>query len=123
MTLEDKIKVMQAAASGSPIECSFRQLGKWHDTFDPAWNWSSCDYRVKKHVPDQLDWSQVNSLYNYHIRTSIPGRGAFSCNRPTLASDGVWWFSGHSIEYDTSLLSSFKKGSAPWQESLICRHS
>ena len=48
-TLNEMIAVMQAAAEGKDIECSGKYLKEklWRKTSNPAWNWSSYDYRVK----------------------------------------------------------------------------
>jgi hypothetical protein len=49
---QEKIKVMQAHVEGKTIEyrylSPFSWNGQWEVVKDPAWNWHSCEYRVKK---------------------------------------------------------------------------
>lgn len=49
MTVLDRmIAVMQAHRDGKLIEVTVKSNNKWEPCANPAWNWNSCDYRVKK---------------------------------------------------------------------------
>lgn len=46
--IEKMVEVMQAAQEGQRIECRLKDSGEeWCELQDLAWNWGTCDYRVK----------------------------------------------------------------------------
>lgn len=68
-TLEQKIKVMQAALAGAEIEMVESEEFPWEDVAKPDFNWSDYDYRIKpenKQVP--YDFSDAESLIGRKIK-------------------------------------------------------
>lgn len=62
-TLEQKIKIMQAALAGAEIEMVESEEFPWEDVAKPDFNWSDYDYRIKpenKQVP--YDHNDIPSL-------------------------------------------------------------
>ena len=62
-TLEQKIKIMQAALAGAEIEMVESEEFPWEDVAKPDFNWSDYDYRIKpenKQVPyDSEDFEKI----------------------------------------------------------------
>lgn len=52
--LKEKIKVMQAALDGKPIQLFFTDTMTWIDCDTPQWNWGGKEYRVKPPKPVDL---------------------------------------------------------------------
>ena len=68
-TLEQKIKVMQAALAGAEIEMVESEEFPWEDVAKPDFNWSDYDYRIKpenKQVP--YDFSDAESLIGRKVK-------------------------------------------------------
>lgn len=82
-TLEGKIAVMQAAASGAPIQyanksrdgvAGQRARGPWEDVsvlYGPAWDWSNHDYRVKELNENEIAIVQYKHYAGGEVRTCI----------------------------------------------------
>ena len=68
-TLEQKIKVMQAALAGAEIEMVESEEFPWEDVAKPDFNWSDYAYRIKpenKQVP--YDFSDAESLIGRKVK-------------------------------------------------------
>ena len=68
-TLEQKIKIMQAALAGAEIEMVESEEFPWEDVAKPDFNWSDYDYRIKpenKQVP--YDFSDAESLIGRKVK-------------------------------------------------------
>jgi len=80
MSLEDKIKVMQAFADGKTIESKrdFCQLN-WVVNLSPRWNWEVEQYRIKKDVIEPVKATKselkvVNTFINKIIKDNFDGK-------------------------------------------------
>lgn len=81
MNTADKIKVMQAYLEGEEIEFRRNDEGEWK-TGEPAWNWVSCNYRVKERdysldilwelIEDEWKWAAMDGNGRVFIYTEKP---------------------------------------------------
>jgi hypothetical protein len=60
MTLEEKLTVMELAWAGAAVQSRFRSLDaytnshtEWVDVYNPKWDWSRFDYRIKPKEPKE----------------------------------------------------------------------
>ena len=70
-TLEEKIKIMQAALDGKQIEITNGQ-DPWEKIISPDWNWTNFDYRIKpenKQVP--FDFSDEEILFGRKVKNKV----------------------------------------------------
>jgi hypothetical protein len=74
--------------------------------------------RTKPTIPMSFDWSAVNSKYKY-AATDKRGPSYVFEEEPTIGTD--CWQSRGGIAKVDKILSSFKRGTVPWDESLIER--
>lgn len=116
--VEKQVKVMQAYLDGKDIEYRYRGDNKdWVDIQEPSWNWHICDYRVKKaFTMPSINWDQVSDKYNY-LAIDMDGNAYLYKIQPT--KNNYEWY--HSSVVGVSH-SSFQRGDAPWDESLISRY-
>ena len=123
-TLEEKIKVMQAALEGKPIEF----LGSCDDwrpmnTACAVWNWYSCDYRIALGHPDEIDWSAIEENWKYMARDK-DGMVRLYESTPVKDCSLKRWCGGSSFRRIDGLIKGiYKRGDRPWGESLIERPS
>lgn len=123
-TLEDKIKVMQAALEGEQIEIldlDNTSVG-WSDTCgEPGFFWDRFDYRVKE-VPltkPSINWDHVHPDFKWLARDKV-GTVFLYQNQPTLIRN-VLWDVVDGIIAQTFMFASLDKGTCDWKDSLVER--
>ena len=123
-TLEDKIKVMQAALECEQIEIldlDNTSVG-WCDTYgEPGFFWDRFDYRVKE-VPltkPSINWDHVRSDFKWLARDKF-GTVYLYQNQPTIFRKDMWDDVNGSI-VQTYMFASLDKGTCDWKDSLVER--
>lgn len=115
---KEAIKVMQHYADGGEVEASGGD--GWHRFISPgapSWNWVDFEYRIKEE-PMSIDWSHLrddiiavaaDSYGNAYAHTTIPSK---------------WYRIWHGVEggaFPVNHIASFRRGTVPWDRSLIIR--
>lgn len=106
----DKIEIMQAYQQGKPIQ--YRELCReycnWEDlesneTYEPCWDWSSFDYRLKPNETKRIMtfdeivsyWkSHRTEIYTIHYETSKVSEGYICCvdyEDESFYVSGLWY--------------------------------
>jgi hypothetical protein len=126
-TLEDKIKVMQAALEGKQIEFK-RNMGITWITYDGEaeleFSWHLNDYRVKDAVPltkPSINWDHVHPDFKW-IATDKDGQTYLFSECPYYRDDiDYWTHRKDSRCIDASCWSSYVPGTCDWKDSLVKR--
>ncbi|WP_420415264.1 hypothetical protein [Roseibium sp.] len=128
MNREDARKaaeVMQAYADGAEIEVAHTSpvsiyRGVFQTCENPSFTWDRNDYRVKQ-TPDSINWDHVAPEYKWMVRIDSGEPWLFE-NRPLL-HNGNYWCRDQGDSARASCISSYKRGTVDWKDSLVERPS
>lgn len=122
-TLEEQIKVMQAAANGKLIVEIYCNKGVYkytvHKPEDVHWAWNEFDYDVYEEpkTKPSINWEHVEQRFKW-MATDVDGNTYLFSIKPEKRR--VLWESEFSYIL-ASVFSSFVPGTCNWKDSLVER--
>ena len=75
-TIQEQIEVMQHFANGGEVEKHYGVDG-WEVVFNPAWSWSTQDYRIKQPVDPYAELKAAAADPTKQIRNQIRNGGSW----------------------------------------------
>lgn len=74
MSLQDKIKVMQAYQDGKSVEVRNKAGQQWSLETKPVWNWWECEYRIRKEdeTPRMREPLENNKGLSFGLNSIMP---------------------------------------------------
>lgn len=113
------IEVMQAYVDGEGVE--FGSNGEWLKCSNPTWQWAHYDYRIAPSAtPDTIDWSHVALEFKYMARARGGWVGLYT-DKPFVEGGGQWNYSIGKAANVSGVMSSYRKGTVDWKDSLVIR--
>ena len=116
LTKEEKLALFSYWLDHGKIEQLNVGKQDWTTIYSPTWSGLS-QYRIPLRK-EEVDWSAVSKDYNFLARDSY-GRAFLYTNKPCLSEDT--WSSNTGRADSVQLLSSYKRGTTGWKESLVER--
>jgi len=129
LSWKQKAKLYRAALDGKQIEYRFYNHKIWYiNDSTPGWHSLAC-YRIKPEeapelIPDSIDWSHIDDRFKFIFRDEGANPAVYaSTKRPNpIHNVGLWQPSlGTEFVRIDNFLTSYKRGTVDWKDSLVER--
>ena len=120
----EKVKILEAELRGADIEWAAwvgcAEEGHWRVGGRCGGEYHfNLYYRIKPVYKPSINWDHVSPEYKW-LTIDSDGQSRLWPHKPAALKGRGYW-SGNSHVYKAHVLSSFKRGDCPWDESLIGR--
>lgn len=115
LDIETRVALFRHFQEGGGIQSC--EPDGWVIVARPAW-FNESTYRTVA-TPDSIDWDAIKPEFDYMARDESGEAWVYDC-KPNVGADG-YGFSGTNCVRVDNLLSSYRRGTFPWEKSLVIR--